>query len=247
MRTSIIIRTKNEERWIGEVLKRLYEQTDKDFEVVVVDSGSTDSTLDIVSKHPVNLVQIPPEEFTYPHALNIGIRNSCAEKYVVLLSAHSLPTSNRWLESAVRILEHNPKVMGVYGQVLAMPDSTFWDKVFFGFAYVKERIKLFLKRYREIHEDSVGVLGFTNAIIRKELWEKYNFNEDFAGGGEDNDWVRHWFNDDYTVIKSIDFNVYHSHYLNLKQWREQIKFWQSLSKPTPFKTPFYRYIKKKEK
>ena len=52
---SIIIRTKNEEKWIGECLNRLFNQTYRDFDVVVVDSGSTDRTLEIIGKYDVHL------------------------------------------------------------------------------------------------------------------------------------------------------------------------------------------------
>ena len=47
--TSIIIRTKNEERWIGKVLERLVSQTYQDFEIIIVDDGSTDTTEEIVN------------------------------------------------------------------------------------------------------------------------------------------------------------------------------------------------------
>ena len=40
--TSIIIRTKNEERWINSCLKAIFSQTYKDFEIIIVDNDSTD-------------------------------------------------------------------------------------------------------------------------------------------------------------------------------------------------------------
>jgi len=46
--TAIIIRTKNEEKWVGECLRRLRRQTYRNFEIVAVDSGSMDRTLEIV-------------------------------------------------------------------------------------------------------------------------------------------------------------------------------------------------------
>ena len=42
---TIVIRTRNEERWLGETLRRIENQTYSDFEIVIVDSGSTDQTL----------------------------------------------------------------------------------------------------------------------------------------------------------------------------------------------------------
>ena len=43
---SIIIRTKNEERWINSCLSAVYEQTYKNIEVIIVDNNSSDRTID---------------------------------------------------------------------------------------------------------------------------------------------------------------------------------------------------------
>ena len=51
---SIIIRTKNEERWIGHCLRMIYTQTISDFEVVLVDNKSDDHTVEIAHRYPVN-------------------------------------------------------------------------------------------------------------------------------------------------------------------------------------------------
>ena len=55
---SIIIRTKNEERWIFSCLNALYTQSYKNFEVVVVDNQSSDSTLNRIKDFPVKLIKI---------------------------------------------------------------------------------------------------------------------------------------------------------------------------------------------
>ncbi len=53
---SIVIRTMNEDRFIGKTLDKVFCQKRKDFEVILVDSGSTDKTLDIAKEYPVLLV-----------------------------------------------------------------------------------------------------------------------------------------------------------------------------------------------
>lgn len=82
---SIVIRTKNEEKFIGLVLKLLYKQTFKDFEVIIVDSGSVDRTLERVKQFPVKIINIDGNKYTPGWALNVGI-SKAKGKYICILS-----------------------------------------------------------------------------------------------------------------------------------------------------------------
>ncbi len=237
METSIIIRTKNEEKWAGEILKRLGGQTYQNFEIIVIDSGSTDKTLEIVKKFPVKLFQIKPEDFSFPYALNFGCRQAKADKYFVFLSAHSLPISKTWLADGISNFTSD-KIMGVYGPVRALPDATFWEKVFFNSALHK--IASIFGKKRIIKKPAMGVLGFTNAIIRRDLWEKKNINEEYGLGGEDREWSSFWFKNGYLAVRDFNFAVYHSHYLGLRGLIKQREHWKENSKPHPFKKLEYR-------
>ena len=62
---SIIIRAYNEERHIGRLLEGILKQNVEPAKIVLVDSGSTDATLSIASRYPVELIQISPEDFTF--------------------------------------------------------------------------------------------------------------------------------------------------------------------------------------
>lgn len=233
--TSIIIRTKNEEKWIGECLRRLARQTYRDFEVVIVDSGSTDRTLDIIEEFSVRLLRIPPEDFSYPYALNYGCERADAKKYLVILSAHSLPISDTWLADGISGF-FNDRVMGVYGGILALPDGSAWEKVLWNRWWgLLRRRKIVV-----VEKDCLGVLGFTNAMIRKDLWDAHHFDESYGAGGEDGEWARYWFSRGYVAMKSAKFSVYHSHGLGLRALREQWKYWASLGSPRPFVASAFR-------
>ena len=66
---SIIIRTKNEERWISSCLDAVFKQEYKDFEVILVDNQSTDQTIEKAKKYPIHLVSI--KNFLPGKAINI--------------------------------------------------------------------------------------------------------------------------------------------------------------------------------
>ena len=236
-KASVIIRTKNEERWLGECLRRLALQTYKDFETIIVDSGSKDRTLEIVERFPAKVLRIKPEEFSYPYALNYGCARATATDYFVLLSGHSLPQSRTWLADGISNFS-DERVMGVYGFVWALPDGSIWEKLIFN-EYVS-RLRHHFHAQQRIETWGMGALGFTNAVIRRSLWERHHFDEAYGLGGEDGEWARHWFRRGYIVARDIRFSVYHSHGLGLRALRQQWCHWASLGRPQSFRTLEFR-------
>ncbi|MEK7134540.1 MAG: glycosyltransferase family A protein [Patescibacteria group bacterium] len=233
--TSIIIRTRNESRNIEKVLHMLQQQTYQDFEIIIVDSGSTDDTLERAKKFDVKIFKILPEQFSYPYALNYGIERSSATKYICILSAHSIPISDRWLERGTGDFLMQKNIAGVYGNVRALPDGTLWDKLFYrNFFPLGQREQTIEQKTR------MGILGFTNALIRKDLWQQRKINEAYGYGGEDGEWAAYWIARGYVIIKDSAFTVYHSHYLNLFDWYRQIKHWRGTGKPGTFVRQTYR-------
>ncbi|MDI6717973.1 MAG: glycosyltransferase family A protein [Patescibacteria group bacterium] len=216
LETSIIIRTKNEEQWIRINLEKLFCQTYKNFEIIVIDSGSTDRTLEIVRKFSVKIFEIPFEKFSYPYALNFGIEKSSALKYIVIISAHSLPISDTWLQDGLNNFKNHQNIMGVYGYVKALPGSSIWDKLFLDWTgFFRRVITLNKLKSHLVESGRMGVMGFTNAIILKDLWNRRKFNEAYGMRGEDGEWADYWFSKGYKAIRDANFTVRHSHNLSL--------------------------------
>ena len=94
MNCSIVIRAYNEAQYLPRLLDGIAQQTVKDVEVILVDSGSTDSTVQIAEKFGVKIVHIPSAEFTFGRSLNFGIR-AVTRKFVVIASAHVYPVLRR--------------------------------------------------------------------------------------------------------------------------------------------------------
>ncbi len=99
-KVSIVIRTLNESKYLGSLLDAIQNQTYKNVELIVVDSGSTDSTLSIASKKCQKVLEIETDDFTFGYAINYGIKHSTGE-LICILSAHTLPENDHWLEELV--------------------------------------------------------------------------------------------------------------------------------------------------
>jgi glycosyltransferase involved in cell wall biosynthesis len=199
---SIVIRAKNEARYIGETLRAVFDSPDgpSPRQVVVVDSGSTDGTQSIVQDYPTCLVQITPEEFTYGYALNLGVAHVDAE-IVATLSAHSLPADGDWLGQLIQPFAQ-ARVAGVYGRQLPRPNVT--------------PLELIGMRLTGVLSDTPRTLDrrplFSNAngAFRRSLWLEHPFDE-CVGGAEDIAWVRTMQERGYVIAYQPSARVYHSH------------------------------------
>ena len=75
-----------------------------------------------------------------------------------------MPISKTWLEDGIKNFT-NDKIMGAYGFVWALPDGSIWEKLIFNKYLCK--IRNIFKKQIIIDRAGMGVLGFTNAIIKK--------------------------------------------------------------------------------
>jgi glycosyltransferase involved in cell wall biosynthesis len=227
MKASVIIRTKNEAHFIGSVLEILTKQTVKEFEIILVDSGSSDSTLGIVDSYKdklnIKVFNIEPEKFTYPYALNYGCEKSQSE-FLVFISGHSVPINEKWLEMGLKDFDDD-KIAGVYGPVYPLSNASIWEKMLYYPSYLYRPKKRIIKKVK------MGVLGNTNALIRKSLWQEYHFDEkNYFDGGEDGDWAKHFLEKGYIIIDDPAFAVYHSHGLGLIAFIKQYSHWLKLAR-----------------
>jgi rhamnosyltransferase len=115
-RPSVIVRSKDKVDSIEKTLTGLRSQT-IDVEIVVVDSGSTDGTLEIARRYCDELIEIPASSFTYGGSLNLGAEKSSGD-VVFALSAHCVPSSEQWVEWALEAYTDS-SVAGTTGEVWA--------------------------------------------------------------------------------------------------------------------------------
>ena len=103
MRCSVVIRAYNEQEHLGRLLEGIRQQTLRDAEVILVDSGSTDATAAIAVRYGAKVIHVKPEEFTFGRSLNLGIA-AARHELVVIASAHVYPVYPDWLEKLLEPL-----------------------------------------------------------------------------------------------------------------------------------------------
>jgi len=111
MDISIIIPTKNGAAFLGEVLAKLSEQTTSlSYEIIVIDSGSSDDTISILKTHSVRLFEIAPEEFSHSKTRNYGASKSAASKYLIFMNQDSIPVDAFVLSGLVQGIETDSRI-----------------------------------------------------------------------------------------------------------------------------------------
>lgn len=197
--TSIIIRTYNEEKHIGNLLGALQRQTYRDYEIIIVDSGSTDRTLEITEKYPVQIIRIENCDFTFGYALNVGCQAALG-KYLVFVSAHILPATETWLAHLVASFE-NSAIGMAYGRQKGGVGSKYSEQ--------KDFWRLFSKKAVN-SKVPLHYANNANSAIRKNLWEKERFDE-YLFGLEDIDWARKITSKGFLIHYEPNAPVYHLH------------------------------------
>jgi len=119
-RASIVIRCRDEAAHLRGVLEAVVAQESAPpFEVLALDSGSRDGTLDLLARHPVRVEHLPAEAFTFGRALNRGAALARGD-LVVYLSAHCRPLSSDWLRALVAPFS-DPGVVATFGRQVPIP------------------------------------------------------------------------------------------------------------------------------
>ena len=193
---SIIIRTKNEERWIGSCLEAVSRQSRSDFEVVLVDNNSTDKTVDKALQYGVTLVTV--DEYKPGAAINSGIKAAQGD-IIVVLSGHCIPVDEHWLGNLVKNLDDDT-VAGVYGRQEPLAFTSALDKrdllITFG---LDRRIQI---------KDSF--FHNANSAFRKSVWSQYPFDEQVTNI-EDRIWANKVQEAGFKIIYEPTASVFHHH------------------------------------
>jgi rhamnosyltransferase len=205
---SILLLTKNGGSDLERLLLAVYGQKNANpFEVIAIDSGSTDDTLEVLRQFPVRVEHIPPEQFHHAHTRNFAARLARGS-ILIFLSQDAVPTSEDWLKNMISNFE-DPRVGAVYGRQFPKPGSSLERQAALDTVYGQEKIVKDPARhngvgYRFYHFSDV------NAAIRRSVWEAVRFPEDLKVF-EDLGIAKGILDGGWKIVYEPEAAVFHSH------------------------------------
>jgi rhamnosyltransferase len=195
---SIIIRAYNEEKHIGKLLTGIMQQTVKDAEIILVDSGSLDATTAIAARYPVKIVHIAPEEFTFGRSLNLGISQASGE-YIIIASAHVYPVYPDWLQRLLAPFDDSKTAL-TYGKQRGHSASKFSEHQIFA-RWFPDGPNL---------RQANPFCNNANAAVRRRLWEEHPYDESLPGL-EDLEWAQWAMGQGYGITYVPEAETIHVH------------------------------------
>ena len=195
---SIVIRAYNEETHLGRLLEGIAHQSIQKVQVIVVDSGSTDRTVQIARENKAEVVQINPKEFTFGRSLNSGIQKAKAD-VVVIASAHIYPVYPDWLQKLIDPFK-NKRVALTYGKQRGSNTSHFSENQIFTHWYPQD----------DQFDQRNPFCNNANAAIRRSLWLRQPYDENLPAL-EDLAWAKWVFEKGYRIDYLADAEIVHVH------------------------------------
>ena len=237
---SVVIPVKNGLDTLPACLDSIFNQTVRDrLEVIVIDSGSTDGTLELLKSYPVRVHHINPKDFNHGETRNLGVSLAQGE-FVVMTVQDAAAVDSNWLE-LMRSHFDDPEVAGVCGQQVVPHDKSKNPLQWFRpateakpFSYQFKDPQVFMKmegpqQHQYCNWDDV------NAMYRKDLKQKLPFRKLMFS--EDTLWAKDALEAGYRIVYDYRARVYHYHHQQYDFYfkRSYIILYQNYK--------FYNYIK----
>jgi rhamnosyltransferase len=212
MLVSIVIRTLNEARHLGDLLYMIAQQSYPciEIETIIVDSGSTDNTLEIAEHYGAIITTISKQDFSFGRSLNRGCEWARGE-IVVIVSGHCVPVDAHWLRNLCNPIQSG-QVCYTYGGQIGDDNSNFSER------------RIFSKYFPKY--SAIPQVGFfcnnANAAILREAWNDHRFDESITGL-EDMELAKRLVNSGHKIGYVADALVFHHHQESWVQVRRRFE------------------------
>lgn len=229
---TVVIPVKNGEDCLDRTLTMLDKQkTVYSYEIVCIDSGSSDHTLDIIEKHrssfPERYIvkQIPKEEFGHGKTRNLGASLGSGE-FILFITQDACPYDENWVQNFIDGMKSDPDTAGGFGKHYPYPECDIFEahsleEFFKGFGIENTIYQIDSKEYdtNESYRHFVTFYSDNNSCMRRSIWKKIPYPDvDFA---EDQLWARTILEKGYKKLYCPGAAVYHSHSYPAKTYKKR--------------------------
>ncbi len=210
---SVVIPTKNAGSYFKLLLSMLKRQKGiKDMEIIVVDSGSSDKTVETARAYGARVVEIPPEKFSHSYSRNVGVENSSGQ-YLFFTVQDALPPSELFLYEVFTVLKNNDVAAVSCAEFPREDVDLFynvllWNHYKFLEVDKEDRILSLPETGTHMNLRKNGQLSNLNCLIPKHVFMKYKFRCDYA---EDLDLGIRLIKDGYKLAFLSSIKIIHSH------------------------------------
>ncbi len=204
---SVVMRSFNEAWAIGDTIQQLFAQDfDGEIELIVIDSGSNDGSIDIIRQSGrAKLIQIPPGTYIPGVVLNQGAREA-SHDWIVYLNADATPVGRDWLANLLKPCIDNPKFGAAFSRQIPRPDC----KAVFAHDYDR-----CFGPERE-SKDWDHFFSMVSSVTHRSVLDQTPIREDLQYA-EDDEWTRRLIENGCEVLYAIDSVAMHSHNYTLRQ------------------------------
>jgi rhamnosyltransferase len=213
----VVVLTLNAGPGFAETLDGVFAQkVGSDFEVIVVDSGSTDGTRELARARGAAVYGVSASDFDHGATRDRGLSLAAGE-YVALLVQDAVPLDDRWLAAMIEDLEDDPLVAGVYARQVPRPDSSPLARVLVENAPTsgherREQNAGAPGGYRALppaRRRELALFDNVSSCLRRSIWEEIPFGR--TGFGEDLRWGERVLSRGYKLVYEPRSAVVHSH------------------------------------
>jgi rhamnosyltransferase len=225
---TVAIPVRNGAGLLGEVLQAVEAQRlDRDVELLVADSGSTDGSQGIARRHGAEVIDVPPAEFSHGGTRNLLLQRSSGS-HVAFITQDAVPADERWLARLLEGFEVADDVALVFGRYVARPGAKLMVR-----RELNEWFGSLPAEVRGVPEpadpDGPRRLFFTdvNGCVARAAWERVPFRQ--VAYAEDQRLARDMLNAGYAKVYRPEAAVIHSHeYGPFDELRRSFDEWRGL-------------------
>ncbi len=213
---SVVIPTKNAGEEFRRTLEAIQGQKSVAAELVTVDSGSSDGTVELARRYGARTISIPPESFNHGETRNLGVREANGDLCVMLVQ-DAVPADDHWLANLLAPFS-DERVVGVTGRQIARADAdpmgrwdVEWGDRFLGDQIAVREVRDWKDFLSWDYEQRLRTVWFNNvcSALRRQYWEKHPFRA--VRFAEDVDWSVRALASGYRIVYNPTACVVHSH------------------------------------